>query len=60
MLKYTATVREWMAVDPANIIAIHCKGGKGDARSLCLFHYHLLNDLSMMNTTCWCIVADNM
>uniref|UniRef100_A0A7N6BJ81 Phosphatidylinositol-3,4,5-trisphosphate 3-phosphatase n=1 Tax=Anabas testudineus TaxID=64144 RepID=A0A7N6BJ81_ANATE len=29
MLKYTASVREWMAVDPANIIAIHCKGGKG-------------------------------
>ncbi|MBN3302714.1 TPTE2 phosphatase, partial [Amia calva] len=29
MLKYTASVREWMAADPLNIIAIHCKGGKG-------------------------------
>ncbi|XP_020778542.1 putative tyrosine-protein phosphatase TPTE isoform X2 [Boleophthalmus pectinirostris] len=29
MLKYTASVREWMAADPKNIIAIHCKGGKG-------------------------------
>ncbi|XP_072558500.1 thrombospondin type-1 domain-containing protein 1-like [Paramormyrops kingsleyae] len=29
MLKYTASVREWMAADPRNIIAIHCKGGKG-------------------------------
>ncbi|KAK2828671.1 hypothetical protein Q5P01_019705 [Channa striata] len=29
MLKYTASVREWMAADPTNIIAIHCKGGKG-------------------------------
>ncbi|KAI1903647.1 hypothetical protein AGOR_G00029350 [Albula goreensis] len=29
MLKYTANVREWMAADPSNIIAIHCKGGKG-------------------------------
>nr|XP_006628294.1 PREDICTED: phosphatidylinositol 3,4,5-trisphosphate 3-phosphatase TPTE2-like isoform X1 [Lepisosteus oculatus] len=29
MLKYTASVREWMAADPQNIIAIHCKGGKG-------------------------------
>lgn len=29
MLKYTANVREWMAADPKNIIAIHCKGGKG-------------------------------
>ncbi|XP_029029049.1 putative tyrosine-protein phosphatase TPTE [Betta splendens] len=29
MLKYTASVREWMAEDPTNIIAIHCKGGKG-------------------------------
>uniref|UniRef100_A0A8C9Z9T8 Transmembrane phosphatase with tensin homology n=1 Tax=Sander lucioperca TaxID=283035 RepID=A0A8C9Z9T8_SANLU len=29
MLKYTANVREWMSADPKNIIAIHCKGGKG-------------------------------
>ena len=29
MLKYTANVREWMAADDKNIIAIHCKGGKG-------------------------------
>uniref|UniRef100_A0A665TVL2 Phosphatidylinositol 3,4,5-trisphosphate 3-phosphatase TPTE2-like n=1 Tax=Echeneis naucrates TaxID=173247 RepID=A0A665TVL2_ECHNA len=29
MLKYTASVRDWMSADPKNIIAIHCKGGKG-------------------------------
>ncbi|XP_048355535.1 phosphatidylinositol 3,4,5-trisphosphate 3-phosphatase TPTE2-like isoform X2 [Sphaerodactylus townsendi] len=29
MLKFTANVREWMNQDPKNIIAIHCKGGKG-------------------------------
>lgn len=29
MVKYTASVREWMSADPKNIIAIHCKGGKG-------------------------------
>ncbi|KAK3522178.1 hypothetical protein QTP70_026994 [Hemibagrus guttatus] len=29
MLRYTASVREWMAADSRNIIAIHCKGGKG-------------------------------
>ncbi|CAG00470.1 unnamed protein product [Tetraodon nigroviridis] len=29
MLKYTASVREWMTAHPENIIAIHCKGGKG-------------------------------
>lgn len=34
MLKYTANVREWMSADPQNIIAIHCKGGKGETSSL--------------------------
>ncbi|XP_068021333.1 phosphatidylinositol 3,4,5-trisphosphate 3-phosphatase TPTE2-like isoform X2 [Melanerpes formicivorus] len=29
MLKFTASVREWMSRDEKNIIAIHCKGGKG-------------------------------
>lgn len=46
MLKYTANVREWMSADPKNIIAIHCKGGKGDAQDPDLFHYHLGNYLS--------------
>jgi len=30
MLKYTVSVREWMGADSRNIIAIHCKGGKGN------------------------------
>ncbi|KAM4546148.1 putative tyrosine-protein phosphatase TPTE isoform 2-T2 [Odontesthes bonariensis] len=34
MLKYTANVREWMSADPQNIIAIHCKGGKGRTGTL--------------------------
>ncbi|XP_045064159.1 putative tyrosine-protein phosphatase TPTE isoform X1 [Coregonus clupeaformis] len=34
MLKYTAGVRAWMAADPNNIIAIHCKGGKGRTGTL--------------------------
>lgn len=42
MLKYTASVREWMSADPKNIIAIHCKGGKGGAKDPDLFHYHLV------------------
>uniref|UniRef100_U3K1R3 Uncharacterized protein n=1 Tax=Ficedula albicollis TaxID=59894 RepID=U3K1R3_FICAL len=29
MLKFTASVREWMSQDEKNIVAIHCKGGKG-------------------------------
>ncbi|XP_062981923.1 phosphatidylinositol 3,4,5-trisphosphate 3-phosphatase TPTE2-like [Elgaria multicarinata webbii] len=29
MLKFTASVREWMKQDDNNVIAIHCKGGKG-------------------------------
>uniref|UniRef100_A0A3B3UDK3 Transmembrane phosphatase with tensin homology n=2 Tax=Poecilia TaxID=8080 RepID=A0A3B3UDK3_9TELE len=29
MLRYTESVRNWMSADPKNIIAIHCKGGKG-------------------------------
>ncbi|KAJ3588675.1 hypothetical protein NHX12_009529 [Muraenolepis orangiensis] len=34
MLKYTANVREWMGADSKNIIAIHCKGGKGRTGTL--------------------------
>ncbi|KAM4619880.1 putative tyrosine-protein phosphatase TPTE [Polymixia lowei] len=34
MLKYTASVREWMSADSRNIIAIHCKGGKGRTGTL--------------------------
>ncbi|TRY83173.1 hypothetical protein DNTS_020674 [Danionella cerebrum] len=29
LLHFTACVRDWMAADPRNVIAIHCKGGKG-------------------------------
>ncbi|XP_066467516.1 phosphatidylinositol 3,4,5-trisphosphate 3-phosphatase TPTE2-like isoform X2 [Tiliqua scincoides] len=29
MLKFTTNVRKWMEEDSKNIIAIHCKGGKG-------------------------------
>lgn len=44
MLKYTASVREWMTAHPENIIAIHCKGGKGDVKEFRSFfpNYYLL------------------
>ena len=29
MLRFAANVREWMEADPQNVIAVHCKGGKG-------------------------------
>jgi len=29
MLKFVADVKEWMSCDENNIVAIHCKGGKG-------------------------------
>uniref|UniRef100_A0A3B3ZX29 Uncharacterized protein n=1 Tax=Periophthalmus magnuspinnatus TaxID=409849 RepID=A0A3B3ZX29_9GOBI len=35
MLTYTASVREWMAADQKNIIAIHCKGGKRTGTMVC-------------------------
>lgn len=50
MLKYTASVREWMSADSKNIIAIHCKGGKGGAKDPDLFHYHLEIYLSCTKT----------
>lgn len=37
MLKYTANVREWMTANPKNIIAIHCKGGKGGVKEFFIF-----------------------
>lgn len=42
MLRFTASVREWMAADSRNIIAIHCKGGKGDT-TFCVVHKTLCN-----------------
>ncbi|XP_007666743.1 phosphatidylinositol 3,4,5-trisphosphate 3-phosphatase TPTE2-like isoform X4 [Ornithorhynchus anatinus] len=29
ILKFTASVRDWMQLDKQNIIVVHCKGGKG-------------------------------
>ena len=29
MLSFATSVRTWMSADPSNVIAIHCKGGKG-------------------------------
>ena len=52
MLKYTASVREWMSADPQNIIAIHCKGGKGEAKDLHLFQCDVLNNLSWIWVFC--------
>uniref|UniRef100_A0A672RGA7 Phosphatidylinositol-3,4,5-trisphosphate 3-phosphatase n=1 Tax=Sinocyclocheilus grahami TaxID=75366 RepID=A0A672RGA7_SINGR len=35
MLRYTTCVREWMAADSRNVIAIHCKGGKERTGTVC-------------------------
>jgi PTEN phosphatase family protein len=29
MLEYAQSTRRWLEADPENIIAVHCKGGKG-------------------------------
>lgn len=54
MLKYTANVREWMSADPKNIIAIHCKGGKGDDTYLFLFNYQFCEQLELNKSLVWC------
>lgn len=54
MLKFTASVREWMSQDEKNIIAIHCKGGKGRTTRVVVcvcyksrYSYHAFFDVSM-------------
>lgn len=34
MLNFAQSAREYMAQDPDNVIAIHCKGGKGRTGTL--------------------------
>ncbi|XP_050701341.1 phosphatidylinositol 3,4,5-trisphosphate 3-phosphatase TPTE2-like isoform X1 [Eriocheir sinensis] len=38
MLKFSASVRDWMDKDDKNVIAVHCKGGKGRTGTMiCVF-----------------------
>lgn len=38
MLRFSASVREWMSKDEKNVIAVHCKGGKGRTGTMiCVF-----------------------
>ena len=30
-IRFAQDVKSWMAANPDNIIAVHCKGGKGKA-----------------------------
>lgn len=34
MIRFAKDARTWLEADPSNVIAVHCKGGKG------LFHIH--------------------
>lgn len=34
MLLFSKEVNDWLAQHPENVVAIHCKGGKGNAASL--------------------------
>lgn len=54
MLKFTASVREWMNQDEKNIIAIHCKGGKGKAS--CVQPVYAMNYTFLSNFLDWSIV----
>lgn len=38
MLRFSASVREWMSKDEKNVMAVHCKGGKGRTGTMiCVF-----------------------
>uniref|UniRef100_A0A8B9S6B3 Phosphatidylinositol-3,4,5-trisphosphate 3-phosphatase n=1 Tax=Apteryx owenii TaxID=8824 RepID=A0A8B9S6B3_APTOW len=49
MLKFTASVREWINQDEKNIIAIHCKGGKGRT-FLCVHVTNYLHTILILTT----------
>ena len=34
LLYFTHNVREWLDRDPENVVAVHCKGGKGTCKVL--------------------------
>jgi hypothetical protein len=30
VLRFTRSVKQWLNVDPDNVVAVHCMGGKGE------------------------------
>lgn len=42
MMQFVNSVSEWLAANELNVIAVHCKGGKGRTGKLLLYIYFIL------------------
>ena len=60
MVTFCADVREWLKEDEKNIVAVHCKGGKGRTGTMIctwLIHTELFDDAEV---TVACLICTQL